>query len=74
MDDASEVELGVLVHGGRRVAEAIEREARRRGADEIVIADPRASGMRRRELRRLQPAEPSVAPDDAAGATAASGA
>jgi alkanesulfonate monooxygenase SsuD/methylene tetrahydromethanopterin reductase-like flavin-dependent oxidoreductase (luciferase family) len=52
-DDASEVELGVLVHDGRRVAEAIEREARRRGADEIVIADPRASGMSRRQRRRL---------------------
>jgi nucleotide-binding universal stress UspA family protein len=56
VDDASEVELGVLVHDGRRVAEAIEREARRRGADEIVIADPRASGMSRRQRRRLQTA------------------
>ena len=56
VDDASEVELGVLVHAGRRVAEAIEDEARRRGADEVVIADPRTSGMSRRERRRLQAA------------------
>ena len=56
VDDASEVELGVLLHGGRRVAEAIEEEARRRGADEIVLADPRASGMSRRDRRRLQAA------------------
>jgi hypothetical protein len=56
VDDASEVELGVLVHDGRRVAEAIEREARRRGADEIIVADPPASGMSRRDRRRLQAA------------------
>jgi hypothetical protein len=56
VDDDSGVELGVLVHGGRRVAEAIEEEARRRGADQIVVADPRASGMSRRERRRLQAA------------------
>ena len=56
VDGASEVELGVLVHGGRHVAEAIEEEARRRGADEIVVADPKASGMTRRERRRLQAA------------------
>jgi hypothetical protein len=54
--DASEVELGVLVHDGWRVADAIEREARRRGADEIVVADRRASGMSRRQRRRLQTA------------------
>ena len=53
VDDASEVELGVLVHGGRHVAEAIEEEAQRRGADEIVVADPRASGLSRRQQRRL---------------------
>jgi hypothetical protein len=56
VDDASEVELGVLVHDGWRVADAIEREARRRGIDEIVVADPRASGMSRRQQRRLQTA------------------
>jgi nucleotide-binding universal stress UspA family protein len=48
------VELAVLVHEGRRVAEAVEQEARRREADAIVLADPRACGLSRRERRRLQ--------------------
>jgi len=53
VEDAEEVDLGVLVHRGRRVAETIEEEARGRGADEIVVADPRASGLSRRQQRRL---------------------
>ena len=54
IDDDPRVELGVLLHGGRRVPEAVEREALRRDATEIVIADPRASGLSRREQRRLR--------------------
>ena len=56
VEDAADVELAVLVHSGRRVSEAIEREARRRGADEVVIADPRSCGLSRREQRRLHAA------------------
>jgi hypothetical protein len=56
VDDAADVELGVLVHSGRRVSDAVEEEARRRGADEIVVADPKACGLSRRERRRLQTA------------------
>ena len=48
------VELGVLVHSGRRVPQAVEREALRRDATELVIADPKASGLSRREQRRLR--------------------
>jgi hypothetical protein len=52
----SPIELGfeVLTHGGRRLGEAVEREALRRGASEIVVADPRACGLSRREQRRLR--------------------
>jgi hypothetical protein len=56
VDDAEEIELGILVHDGRRVSEAVEREAHRRGADEIVVADPRSSGLSRRDRRRLEAA------------------
>ena len=54
VEDDPGVELGVLVHRARRVSEAVEREALRRGVTEIVIADPQASGLSRRELRRLR--------------------
>ena len=54
IEDDPAVELGVLVHSGRRVSEAVEREALRRGASEIVIADPQACGLSRREQRRLR--------------------
>jgi nucleotide-binding universal stress UspA family protein len=52
-EDAAEVELAVLAHSGRRVAETIAIEARRRQADEIVLADPNSCGLTRRERRRL---------------------
>jgi hypothetical protein len=47
------VELEVLRHGGRRVAEAVIRQARLRGVDEIVVADPKSCGLSRRERRSL---------------------
>ena len=53
IEDDPGVELGVLVHSGRRVSEAVEREALRRGVTEIVIADSQACGLSRRERRRL---------------------
>jgi nucleotide-binding universal stress UspA family protein len=52
-ENAAEVELAVLAHSGRRVAETIVTEARRRQADEIVLADPSSSGLGSRERRRL---------------------
>jgi hypothetical protein len=51
--DAAEVEPAVVAHSGRRVAERLAFEARRRGADEIVLADPDSCGLTRRERRRL---------------------
>jgi hypothetical protein len=54
VEDAPEVELGILVHSGRRIAEVVKREALRLGADEVVIADPRSCGLSRREQRRLR--------------------
>lgn len=54
LGDAPGVELEVLPHSGRRVAQAIEREAERRGAEQIVVADPASCGLSRREQRRLR--------------------
>jgi len=51
---ALDVRFEVLTHGGRRLAEAVEREALRRGASRLVVADPRACGLSRREQRRLR--------------------
>ena len=52
------VELDVLPLSGRRRADAVAREALTRGADEIVLVDPRTSGLgwlERRQLRRRSP-------------------
>ena len=57
LGDPLDAELGVLLHSGRRVAKAIEQEAQRRGAEQIVVADPGSCGLSRRERRRLQAAE-----------------
>jgi len=57
VEGADAVELDVLAHNGRRVWQAVAREARRRGADKVVIADQRTSGLSRRDLRRLREAE-----------------
>jgi hypothetical protein len=48
------VELEVLTYRGRHPADAVAREAVARGADEIVVADPAASALGRRERRRLR--------------------
>ena len=48
------VEFGILTAPTGRVADSIAREAVARGADEIVLADPRGSGLGRLELRRLR--------------------
>jgi hypothetical protein len=54
VEDAPEVEFGILIHSGRRVWEAVERDALRRAADEIVLADPGSCGLSRRDQRRLR--------------------
>ena len=48
------VEFGVLTAPSGKVADSVAREAVARGADEIVLADPRGSGLGRLELRRLR--------------------
>lgn len=48
------VEFEMLAAPDRKVVDAIAREAVTRGADEIVLADPRGSGLGRLELRRLR--------------------
>jgi hypothetical protein len=51
------VDFGVLVAPVGRADEALAGEALARGADEIVLADPRA-GLGRLELRRLRRRSP----------------
>ena len=48
------VEFEVLAAPDRQVVDAIARAAVARGADEIVLADPRRSGLGGLELRRLR--------------------
>jgi len=48
------IEFEVLTAPHRGVADAIAREAVVRGADEIVLADPRGSGLGGLERRRLR--------------------
>ena len=48
------VEFEVLAAPDRKVVDAIAREAAARGADEIVLADSRRSGLGGLELRRLR--------------------
>lgn len=57
--DADErVVLDTLLASGRHVADKVAAEALARNADEIALADPRASGLgplERRRLRRRSP-------------------
>jgi hypothetical protein len=48
------VDFAVLVARVGRADEGLAAEALARGADEIVLADPRASGLGWLELRRLR--------------------
>lgn len=48
------VEFGILTARNGKVADSVAREAVACDADEIVLADPRASGLGRLELRRLR--------------------
>jgi hypothetical protein len=48
------IDFRVLVAPVRDVVGRLTREALARGADEIVVADPRGSGLGRLERRRLR--------------------
>jgi hypothetical protein len=52
--DRAGFEFRVLVAPDREVVSAVAREAHARGADKIVLADPRGAGLGRLELRRLR--------------------
>ncbi len=52
--DPEAVDFLMLLTPVRDAPGALAREAVARGADEIVIADPRRSGLGRLELRRLR--------------------
>lgn len=52
--DHASVDFDVLLAPDRKVVDAIAREALTRGADEIVLADPRGSGLGGLERRRLR--------------------
>jgi len=53
-----EVALHVVGTPARRAHDVLADEALARGADEIVLADPRRSGLGRLELRRLRRTSP----------------
>jgi hypothetical protein len=48
------VEFDLLAYSGRHPADAVVRESVARGVDEIVLADPKATPLGRRERRRLR--------------------
>ncbi len=52
------VEFGVLIARVGHAVDTLAREASARGVDEIVLADPRASGLTRLERRRLRRTSP----------------
>jgi malonyl CoA-acyl carrier protein transacylase len=54
VDRDERVELDVVISAGRHAADALAGEALARGADEIVLVDPRASGLGLLERRRLR--------------------
>ena len=58
VEDQAKVDFDVLVAPGRQAVDAVTREALARGADEIVLADPTASGLGRLERRRLRRRSP----------------
>ncbi|HYN91271.1 MAG TPA: hypothetical protein VER75_05055, partial [Thermoleophilaceae bacterium] len=58
VDGQAVVDFDLLVVHGRKAVETLAGEALARGADEIVLVDPPASGLgplERRRLRRLSP-------------------
>jgi hypothetical protein len=66
LDGERHARLEVLPHSVRRAVETLVREAVARDADEIVLADPRASGLGRLERRRLRRRSPVPVSDGTA--------
>jgi hypothetical protein len=58
VEGSEDVELDVLLCSGAHPSDALTAEALTSGADEIVLADPSYSGLRRRERRRLRRRSP----------------
>ena len=58
IDGSQTVELDTLIYSDRHVADALAREALARGADAIVLADRRSSGLGLLEQRRLRRRSP----------------
>ncbi len=58
LDRHADIDFSVLVAPGGRAAETLADEALARGPDQIVLADPRNSGLGRLELRRLRRSSP----------------
>src|SRR5215204_6467478 len=58
VDRHPDVDFGVIVARGGRAAEALADEALARGADQIVLADARKSGLGALERRRLRRTSP----------------
>ena len=54
VDDDQAVELELLPFSGRGAAKAVIREAVARGANEVLLADPRVVPVGPLELRRLR--------------------
>jgi hypothetical protein len=54
VEDAEDVTLTVLDFDAVHPERAIARHATELGAERVVLADPRASGLRRRAVRRLR--------------------
>jgi hypothetical protein len=58
VDRDESVDLAVVIHAGRHAADALVDEACARGADEIILVDPHASGLGMHERRRLRRRSP----------------
>jgi hypothetical protein len=66
VEDAEDVTLSVLAFDAVNPARAIAQHAARMGARLVVLADPRATGLGRRALRRLRASSPAPVVDGAA--------
>jgi hypothetical protein len=58
VDRQADVDFDMLVAPSRGAVDTLAGEALARGADEIVLADPRSSGLGRIERRRLRRRSP----------------
>ena len=66
VEDADDVTLSVLAFDVVHRERAIAQHAEELGASRVVLADPRASGLGRRAVRRLRGRSPAPVVDGAA--------